>query len=430
MTGAASESAAALREALVAELVAGGQIVSPAVEGAFRRVPRHAFVPDVPLADAYADRSIPRLSRDGQLISSVSQPAIVAIMLEQLAVKPGQRVLEIGAGMGYNAALLAELVGPHGHVTAVEIEPELAGQAERHLAREGYENVQIVCGDGGHGHPPNAPYDRIILTVGAGDITPAWWTQLRTGGLLVLPIALAGLQLSVAFEKADTQMHSRSARRCGFVLLQGEYAEPLVYRLDLAGGAALEFVAPPSVDAQTAEGWLQSPGPATSIAPAWTVPGAWMDLWLWLALHEPHAARLVAPLAEDAPGAEIFASLFGIGPPLNVRVSIAVVGPEGLALLTGPPKEPGPILDARPAAGPDQPVGLFVRQFGQGQWAARRLQALVERWDAAGRPGAANLEVLARLAGTDGQPLGGLPVRKTHTDFWLRWQASDSRARR
>src|SRR5262245_19757926 len=110
----------ALRERLVDGLIADGALRSPAVEAAFRAVPRHLFLPDVPLEAAYADAAVPTWRRsDGVPTSSSSQPAIMAIMLEQLGLEPGMRVLEVGAGTGYNAALLAHLVGPSGSVTTV-----------------------------------------------------------------------------------------------------------------------------------------------------------------------------------------------------------------------------------------------------------------------------------------------------------------------
>src|SRR5207245_8982442 len=107
------------------ELIASGCVPSPGVEGAFRAVPRHLFVPGVDPTEVYADRAIQtKRAPNGRGISSSSQPSIMAIMLEQLGLAPGMRVLEIGAGTGYNAALLAHLVGEQGHVTTVDIDPD------------------------------------------------------------------------------------------------------------------------------------------------------------------------------------------------------------------------------------------------------------------------------------------------------------------
>jgi len=193
-------SAAELRAALVDQLQASGVLTQPRVLAAFRAVPRHLFLPGVPLAEAYRDDAIPTKMAEGRAISSSSQPAIMAIMLEQLAVQPGQHILEIGAGTGYNAALLGELVGPSGWVVTVDIDEDIVLGARAHLADANVQNVRVVQADGGDGYAPNAPYDRIIVTAGAWDIPPAWHAQLMSGGWLVLPLALGnGVQNAIAF---------------------------------------------------------------------------------------------------------------------------------------------------------------------------------------------------------------------------------------
>ncbi len=152
----------ALRDRLVDRLCAAGSICTNQVAEAFRLVPRHVFLPGVESAGAYADEAIPtKWEPDGRPISSSSQPAIMAIMLEQLGVEPGQRVLEIGAGTGYNAALLGHLVGEAGAVTTVDIDADLVEQGRRHLDAAGLAQVSVVCGDGADGWAENAPYDRI-----------------------------------------------------------------------------------------------------------------------------------------------------------------------------------------------------------------------------------------------------------------------------
>jgi SAM-dependent methyltransferase len=116
---------------------------------------------------------------DGMPVSECEQPAIVAVMLEQLGLEPGQRVLEIGAGTGQTAALMAHIVGESGQVITLDIEPDLVSSAREHLAAAGLARVQVVCADGAYGLPEAAPFDRIILTVGSPDITTAWREQLR-----------------------------------------------------------------------------------------------------------------------------------------------------------------------------------------------------------------------------------------------------------
>lgn len=218
--------ASALHRALVDELARRGDIASPSVEAAFRAVPRHLFLPGVPLEDVYRDQVIVTKTVDGQAVSSSSQPQIMAIMLEQLGLLPGQRALEIGAGTGYNAALMAHIVGDTGLVVSMDIDEDLVEGARRHLAAAGFDRVRVVAGDGGFGHPTGAPYDRIILTVGAWDVAPAWWEQLRPGGRLVLPLTVGGAQKSVAFERTNGRLVSVSVTACLFMRLRGACAGP------------------------------------------------------------------------------------------------------------------------------------------------------------------------------------------------------------
>lgn len=141
----------ALREEMVARVRGRGGI-GEEVTGALRAVPRHLFLPEVPPGAAYRDEAVvTRRDAEGRPVSSSSQPTIMALMLEQLGVEPGHRVLEIGAGTGYNAALLAHLAGPGGRVTSVDIDPGLVGRARGHLAEAGFPGVEVVCGDGAEG---------------------------------------------------------------------------------------------------------------------------------------------------------------------------------------------------------------------------------------------------------------------------------------
>lgn len=210
-----------LRRLLVEHLKTAGTIRLPEVEQAMLAVPRHVFLPGVAFATAYADEAVPTHWENGAAVSSASQPAIVAIMLEQLQVASGMRVLEIGAGTGYNAALLAELVGSNGSVTTVDIDPEIVREAREHLDAAGYSSVRTVAADGAAGWPEGAPYERIILTVGASDITPAWLDQLADGGVMVLPLWLNGAEASVAFRKRGNTLVSESLSPCGFMRLRG-----------------------------------------------------------------------------------------------------------------------------------------------------------------------------------------------------------------
>lgn len=217
----ATTHADALREAMVDELREQGAIRTDRVADAFRTVPRHLFAPGESLETAYAnDVVITKKDEHGIAISSVSAPQIQAMMLEQAQLGPGMRVLEIGSG-GYNAALIAELVGADGEITTVDIDPEVVDRARRCLAAAGYPQVNVVWADAEGGVPDHASYDRVIVTAGAWDIPPAWCDQLADGGWLVVPLRMRGLTRSVVFERDGGYLASRDYQLCGFVPMQG-----------------------------------------------------------------------------------------------------------------------------------------------------------------------------------------------------------------
>jgi len=210
-----------LRNRLTDELVAEGTITSEDVEAAFRTVPRHLFAPEVTLERAYAqDIVVIKKDERGTTISSVSAPSIQAMMLEQARLGPGMRVLEIGSG-GFNAALMAELVGPDGEVTTVDIDPDVVDRARRCLNDAGYSRVNVVRGDAEGGVPQYAPYDRIVVTFGAWDLPPAWVEQLAQGGSLTVPLRMRSLTRSVTFTRTGDHLVSQSAQVCGFVAARG-----------------------------------------------------------------------------------------------------------------------------------------------------------------------------------------------------------------
>jgi protein-L-isoaspartate(D-aspartate) O-methyltransferase len=197
----------------------------PRVLDAIRAVPRHAFVPGADLADAYNPdlAVITKRGPSGTALSCASVPYLVAAMLEQLDVHDGHRVFEGGAGTGWNAALLATLAGPGGHVSTIDIDPEITAQAAANLGRAGFPGVHVATGDAGLGVPENAPYDRAIITIGSLDIPPAWFGQLRPGGRLVVPLRWRGQTQSVALVLGeDGILRSDSVFLCGFVPMIGQ----------------------------------------------------------------------------------------------------------------------------------------------------------------------------------------------------------------
>lgn len=210
-----------LRNALVANLVERGVIHSPAVRDAFATVPRHRFVPQADLAAAYSDRPV-FIRWDAETpISSSTQPTMMAIMIEQLCLEPGNRVLEIGAGSGYNAAIMAHIVGDTGNVVTVDIDQDIVDEAAANLSKTGFHNVTCVCGDGFKGLPTEQFYDRVIVTVGAYDVSPHWVDQLKDGGILVAPLWFRGANLSVALQKRDGELTGLSASPCTFIPIRG-----------------------------------------------------------------------------------------------------------------------------------------------------------------------------------------------------------------
>jgi protein-L-isoaspartate(D-aspartate) O-methyltransferase len=220
---------AALVEAMADALRDRAGIMRPEVVDAFRSVPRHLFVPGAPFGQVYAyDAVIPTHFDDtGMSISSSSAPNIMATMLEQLDVAPGMRVLEIGAGTGYNAGLLGHLAGPRGEVVSVDLDPSTVSEAQEHLRAANVGNVRVRAADGWLGAPGEGAFDRIIATVGVWEVSPHWFDQLRPGGVLVLPLWLRpGVQISVAFVRDQGGMHSVSLCGCGFMRLRGPHAGP------------------------------------------------------------------------------------------------------------------------------------------------------------------------------------------------------------
>ena len=217
-----------LRHALMDALKAGGSVRSACVEAALRAVPRHLFIPGTPLNVAYANEVVlTKRADDSTPISSASQPSIVARMLEQLKVEPGNRVLEIGAGTGYNAALLSHLAGPGGQVTTIDVDEDITRGARATLQEADYPQVRVVLGDGALGCPDYAPYDRVIATVGAWDLPIAWLGQLAPAGRLVVPLRLRGsITRAIAFERDITaadlpRWRSVSSEMCSFMPLRG-----------------------------------------------------------------------------------------------------------------------------------------------------------------------------------------------------------------
>ncbi len=362
-------------QALVDKLIAEGHIRTPRVEAAFRAVRRRLFLPGVAQDIAYSNGVVVTKQREnGESISASSQPAIMAIMLEQLALEPGHRVLEIGAGTGYNAALLAHIVGETGRVVTVDIDEDLAEGARAHLAAAGLGRVGVVCADGGQGYAESAPYDRIILTVGAWDIVPAWWEQLKPGGRLVLPLSITRQVVrSVAFERKEDHLASVSVTPCGFMMLRGAFAAP-EGRVALGDEPGLGLLAEDAraVDPPSVYALLKGPRHDSSTTIRVTPREVADSLIPWLQLREPAYCLL----GEEGPALERRRTPYLFGRAGKSCSAPGLVATEGLGLLMRPPDQELPPDERDDTA----PFELFVRGFGADSAPARRLFLQARAW--------------------------------------------------
>lgn len=204
---------AAERERMVAEQIAARGVTDERVLAAMRRVPRHRFVPEAQRANAYQDRPLP-IGSD----QTISQPLIVALMSELAGVARGERVLEVGTGSGYQAAVLAELGA---EVHSIEIVPELAASARETLAACGYGRVDVITGDGYRGLPERAPFDAILVTAAPDHVPQPLVDQLALGGRLVIPVGDAFQQLRV-LERTRAGIAERVVSDVRFVPMTGE----------------------------------------------------------------------------------------------------------------------------------------------------------------------------------------------------------------
>lgn len=360
-----------MRRGLASELERSGSLESPSVRRAFLAVPRERFVAEVAARDGlervYRDEVIVTAFDDrGFPISSSSQPGIMAPMLERLELREGHRVLEVGAGTGYNAALLAEIVGPRGTVASVELDEALARRARAAL-RENGSRVRVVRGDGREGWERGAPYDRIVVTAATGELPLAWLTQLNEGGLLELPLwvdRLGQVQAVVTFKRRGDRLVSVAVLWGGFMPLRGE-------------GDSAETPRAPSLGASEMVGAHRAPLAYLSGEALAGLSRADRRRLLALALGEPRTLQLglraqlfplVVWLALEAPLGQ-----FVRGQPFP---GLVAAGGRSLALLGG------------------RRTVTRIEAYGEPE-AEFALLDLIERWKARGRPGAGELRVEA-----------------------------------
>ena len=206
----------ATREHVVKSQIEPRGVKDERVLQAMANVPRHEFVPPEYTDQAYEDHPLP-IHRS----QTISQPYIVAVMTELLRLEPDSRVLEIGTGSGYQAAVLAELAR---EVYSVEIIPELCNEAESRLAGLGYTNVQVMCGDGYYGWEEHAPYDAIVVTCAPDHLPQPLVEQLADGGRMVIPVGPPGaFQALWLVERLGEQIKARRMMEVTFVPLAGAH---------------------------------------------------------------------------------------------------------------------------------------------------------------------------------------------------------------
>lgn len=355
-----------LREALAQRLVDSGHLRSQAAIDAFRTTDRHAFLPGVDLESAYKEDAVPiKHDEHGEMISCISAPSIVATQLEQLGAQPGHKVLEGGAATGYNAALLGKIVSPGGQVWTLDVDQDLVSGASKNLSEAGVDNATAVMADGAAGLPEHAPYDRIIFTVGAGDVPVKILDQLAPGGRLVLPMRIRGsISRSFAFERDGETWKTVSCEMATFIPLRKGVCDDVYTLVPMAGegNVRLETFSEQDVDRDALRTVLDQQQTKLYTGVKFRQGSAWEWLYLYLACVLPNG---LSRLPGERPG---FTPHFGWG-------SMAALDGGSLAYLT--------IREGEDEKGRYWEVGVIGHGEG-GTDLAERVVSEIRAWDASG----------------------------------------------
>jgi len=265
-------------------------------------------------------------------------------------------------------------------VVTVDIDEDIVESAREHLETAGLQRVQVVCGDGGLGYAAAAPYDRIILTVKAWDIAPAWFEQLKPGGKLLVPLTIIQeTPKLVTFERIQDVLESSSVEDCEFISLRGAFAGPQSY-VQIGPEQGLYFVVenPHSVDTNMVYQLLTGPGRDWSTQFETTLHEVWSGLSLWLALHEGCFCSISAygSLARS----EIVPPLLAFSEMFNRTIGL-FEGKSLCVLMRDPDQARSVDVPANPST-----IKLWIRSFGADETLAHRLNEQVKAWETAGRP--------------------------------------------
>jgi len=336
-----------------------------AIIDAFARVPRHHFLPGVPLHLAYADDAVVTRNEGGIPTSSSSQPSLMARMLDQLGVQPGEHVLEVGTGTGYNAAVLAAYGAA---VTTIEVQADLASAATARLGAAGIAatgngapapgSVRVVAGDAAQ--PPAGRYDRVIVTAGCWALPAALVDAVADGGVLVAPLRINGMELALALAKEGAALRGAGGLPCGFLPLQAAGDHPQRWALG-AGGFAIAD-ADLGVEGRGAlDRLLATPGRAVADPLGLSDGEDALAALLWLALQGDPLITIAQPRDDE---------------PASWTIALNVLPTSLLLILLG---------------ATHRTVGQAVLHGADG--ALRAAAVAMKRWRAAGAPGPDRLEL-------------------------------------
>ena len=381
----------ATTQTLVNTLRQHNNITNEHLAEAFATVPRHAFLPETDLDQVYSDATIPvSFDTQGDVICSATMPSMIAFLLDQADVQPGQNILQIGSGTGYVSALLKYLVGEEGRVTALELDRAISQVTSENLQKAGYGDVVVVNVDGTQGYAPRAAYDHIISTVGVWDIPEAWIRQLKPGGRIVIPVMIDGLQVMGTFTpQPDGTITCDQVCPSTFDFIRGSEATP--NHKTRLGSTAMDLIADDvdTLDTAALHLLLSADHELSVLSTALDSTAYWYGFLPYLIMHE----------SED----QVFA-LFHIA---GGQQAYGMEG-EGFALFT-------------PASACFVPyLANGMSHCFAGADAFLELENLVSQWKAAGEPGISKMRLRFAPKNTPSPNYGKVYARRTHDlHVWL-----------